>query len=259
MNRLRIGAPRAAIFLGLGGVLAASAALPACRTSDDTATAPAPAPPERGVVAKVSEVAPGRFVIDEESVVDGPTRVQVQALDGTRTTVDSPEAFARLLAPLDTLRAYGARTGAGAATPAPSGTTAAPTGGGGGSWDDGVAPEVGDAPRSADGASWAVPAAAVGLPLGVVLANTMAMPLWHPPAYASVARRGSDALAYRTPAVRDSTRHRGGMIAGMILLGRMPYGARQAVSMRGAYAGARATAPSRGRGGFGRSWGGSGG
>ncbi len=255
MNRLRVGAPRAAIFLGLGGVLAASAALPACRSSDDTTSAEAPATPERGVVTKVSEVAPGRFVIDDESVVDGPTRVQVQRLDGTRTMVDSPESFAALLAPLDTLRAYDAATGAQTPTPDASG--------GGGSWDDGKAPSVGDAPRSADGTSWAVPAAAIGLPLGVVLAQTMAMPLWHPPAYASVARRGSDALAYRTPAVRDSTRRRGGMIAGMILLGRMPYGARQAVSMRGARASARATprasSPSRGRGGFGRSWGGSGG
>lgn len=287
MNRLCVGAPRAALFLGLGGALVAGTSITAsgCRTAEAA---------EQGVFVKVSEVAPGRFVIDDETVVEGPTKVQVTYLDSRRVTLDSPEQFERLLAPLDTLRAYDERPEVRAAlkpgtplpgaslpgTPLPGFGSAASdsldpkaaartaydpkatVSGGGGSWDAGAAPEIGDAPRTDDGQAWNVSPALVGLPLGVLLGHTMAMPLWHPPAYSSYANRSGTPLAYRSPVVRDSAQRRRGSMAGLIFLGRMPFGARQAATWRGGVPSsgrARATTPSGGRGGFGRGWTGGGG
>ena len=261
MNRLCVGAPRAALFLGLGGALAAGTSITAsgCRTAEAR---------DQGVFVKVSEATPGRFVIDDEDVIEGPTKVQVTYLDGRRVTLDRPEEFERLLAPLDTLRAYDerARVALAPKPTAPSDSAskgaAKPASGGGGSWDAGTAPEMEDAPRSADGRSWGVSPALVGLPLGVLLGHTMAMPLWHPAAYSSYVGRSGTPLAYRSPSVRDSTRRRRGAVAGLIYAGRMPYGARQATTWRsgGASAGrARATSPSGGRSGFGRGWSGAGG
>lgn len=260
MNRLCIGAPRAALFLGLGGALAAGTSITAsgCRTSEAR---------DQGVFVKVSEATPGRFVIDDEDVVEGPTTVQVTYLDGRRVTLDRPEEFERLLAPLDTLRAYDERARL-ALDPKPADasdssvkTETKPASGGGGSWDSGSAPEMEDAPRSVDGRTWGVSPALVGLPLGVLLGHTMAMPLWHPAAYSSYVGRSGTPLAYRSPAVRDSTRRRRSAVAGLIFIGRMPYGARQAASWRGGPSSgrARATSPSGGRGGFGRGWSGGGG
>jgi hypothetical protein len=233
MNRLRTAAHRAPIFLGLGSVLATGAAAPGCRTDTPPATQTQGAS-EKGVRTVVSEVTPGRYVIDEEVLVDTATQVVVRRLDGTAERITDPERFAALLPPPDSVRALAP---AGAAAP-----------GGGGSWD--AAPPAGEAADSTR------VRARPGFPFGMILFYSLAMNAWRPRAYGGLMASAPPA-AYRNDLARDRSRSTGGGLLAAQRAGQAPAGLDDARSRR--VARTRAAQPSGGRSGYGRTWGRSGG
>lgn len=231
MNRLRTAAHRAPIFLGLGSVLATGVAAPGCR---DEAPAVQPARlGEQGVRTRVSEVAPGRYVIDDELLVDTATHVVVRRLDGTEERITDPDRFAALLPPPDSVQSL---SGVAAAT------------GGGDSWD--AAPPAGEAADSAR------VRARPGFPLGTLLFYSLAMNAWRPRAYGGLMASAPPA-AYRDDLARERSRSTGGGLVAAQRAGQAPASLDEARSRR--IARTRAGSPTGGRSGYGRTWGRSGG
>ncbi len=269
MNRLRTAAHRAPIFLGLGSVLATGAVAPGCRSSDDAPTSQADLAPEKGVRTLVSEVAPGRYVIDEEVLVDTATQVIVRRLNGTTERITDPDRFAALLVPPDSARMLAALAAPDTLAPVSPGTAAAPapgasvaSSGGGGSWDGSVPADV--RPEEASRASGAAPRHyGSGFPLGHLLFYSLAMNAWRPAAYAGT-YTSAPRTAYRN---QEAERRSGGTATGFAAAqrsGQAPKGLEEArtrnlARSRAATSRSRASSPSRGRSGFGRSWGRSGG
>lgn len=228
MKRLRpVGAPRTLFVATLGGLLAGMA-LPACRPSEPALS------DEKGIRTVVAEVEPGRYVIEDEQVVDTLTSVVVRNLDGTTRRIDDPAQFASLLAPPDSIAAFQARAAADSMR------------GGGASWD---AP-----PATDEQARTGHTVHRGGMPLGTLLFYTLAMNAWRPAVYRPMAGYSAPPVAYRSGAVRDESRSSGSVYASYVRSGRAAGGYDDAVARSSARS--RANRPSGGRSGYGRStWG----
>ena len=246
MNHLRTAAHKAPIFLGLGSVLATGAAAPGCR-SDDTPATEALQMSEKGVRTLVSEVTPGRYVIDEEVLVDTATHVVVRRLDGAVERITDPDAFAALLPPPDSVRTLVA------VSPDSTGraldTTRSPlSGGGGGSWDAGT-------PASDDQSGEQVHRSH-GFPLGTLLFYSLAMNAWRPRAYSGIMTAPPRGI-YRDDRVRQGSSSAGSGLLAAQRAGQAPTSLEDARSRSAVRT--RAARPSGGRSGYGRTWGRSGG
>ena len=261
MNRLRTAAHRAPIFLGIGSVLATGAVAPGCR-SDPPPSTQADLLPEKGVRTRISEVAAGSYVIDEEVLVDTATHVVVRRLDGTEERITDPDRFSALLVSPDSARMLAAlmpapRDTAGtrpyvapgtSAAPAPGGTAS----GGGDSWDG----DPGTSGPNTGNGSGEVRHHSGGFPLGHLLFFSLAMNAWRPNAYRGVYGSPPSA-AYRNDAVRRGSGSAGSGLLAAQRSGRAPTGYDDARTR--SVARTRGVRPSGGRSGFGSSWGRSGG
>ena len=136
-----------------------------CRDGPASEQEARPLPAMEGVRSFISEVSPGRFVIDRELLVDSATVVIVQHRDGEEARIETAEEFAAHLDPPDSLRRKAAQFSQTATSP------------------------------DAAGPAWDVPE--TGLPLGTLLFYTMAMNVWRPEAYAAL-------LAERPPTAQEA-------------------------------------------------------